>query len=72
MGPKPGFKTTEFWVVVLTFFVAMISGLSITDGVVSYQLNQEVVQWWILGAGAGYPISRGLSKVGGNASPAAA
>ena len=35
-------------------------------------MNQEVVQWWILGAGAGYPISRGLSKVGGNAPAPAA
>ena len=35
---------------------------TVTGGAVDFALNQEVVQWWILGSGGGYAVSRGLAK----------
>ena len=65
MEPKPGVKTTEFWVVILVTVIMLASGLTIREGVLSFQLDIDLVQWWIIGAGGGYPVSRGLAKLGG-------
>lgn len=61
-GLKPGYKTTEFWVVVLTTIATLAGQL---DGLVP-------PPWGVVISGiaaAAYAISRGLAKSGQPPSP---
>ena len=61
MTPKPGWETTEFCGLMLGFL--LVSGLSIESGSVSYALNLDLAELWLVAAG-GYSVSRGMSKMG--------
>ena len=60
---KPGYKTTEFFALILGFVYLVISGLTIDGGVVYFSLlaNSELAKWW-LAAVLGYTGSRGFVK----------
>lgn len=69
MDPKPGFKTTEFWLLILGFLVVVLSGFTVSHGVISFALDIELLKWWLLGGG-GYAVSRGMTKGGVTRPPA--
>ncbi len=58
---KSGTRTTEFYAVLLFGIAALLSGLSISDGVVNYNINAEMmgdVKYAVLA----YIGSRGVIK----------
>lgn len=58
---KPGYKTTEFLMLVVGLIAVIVAGLTITDGSVNFLIDAELLKWWLLGTG-GYSISRGMAK----------
>lgn len=57
--PKPGWKTTEFWMTVT-------GEVGLTLAAVAGVLPPKWSAVLMVGAGAAYKISRGLSKLGGS------
>lgn len=58
---KAGIKTTEFWIVCVGLLAVMVAGLTVTESVVNYAMDVELLKWWLGLAGA-YAFSRGLAK----------
>lgn len=70
MNTKPGIKSTEFYLLLLGFAYAVLSGLEIDNNFVTFKLDLELAKWW-LGAVIAYVGARGYVK-GKNGTPPAA
>jgi hypothetical protein len=61
---KPGYRTTEFWVTVLTYVINLANFTGIWDFVSNWHSGVLMVV-----AGSAYKISRGLAKNGALRAP---
>jgi len=59
---KPGFKTSEFFIMALLTAIALASGFSVVDGVTQYSPNMDLLNQLFL-AGLGYMGLRGGGKI---------
>lgn len=59
---KPGFRTSEFFVLSLLTGIALASGFSVVDGVTQYKPNMELLEQLFL-AGLAYMGLRGGGKM---------
>ena len=62
MNDKPGIKTTEFWLVLLGFALTVLTGFTVVDGVINFELDLEFAKWW-LAAVMAYIGGRTVAKV---------
>ena len=61
-SPKPGYKTTEFWLSV----VAALVGLTYASGIIGAETQADKIMGFASSilATLGYTVSRGLAKKG--------
>jgi hypothetical protein len=66
MEPKAGYKTTEFWIAILTKVAGMAAVLGVFSPEQADAITQAVTQLGgliaMVGASFGYSLSRGNSK----------
>lgn len=66
MDPKPGYKTTEFWLSSLAIIVGLLMSSGILSGVAEDSITMKIIGGVVAGLTAlGYQSSRTKAKVDG-------